>query len=413
MFDFVVLRRTGLDDRVLDVGLLAETLLFYQKIHLLLDNGTLGYLLKTIGGERLLALIERKGITAAFLRDNIGTVKNIESGLAFYNFAQFQFSGTPDKKHMNDKEWFQLMVERNLGSSRETKRLAKRLCDAISFAHLKDKALKGTDLPTVAREDLRDVVFVDEAVRQALAELLPSVELPSGWFFRPHLIGTEYGGQQQFVIETNLNFPNLNLRYHERIPPSHSSLSPEFLVNYIFGAREAILISSRHMAELVVDPATTAVVKLRYLELMRKRDRQVEEMDLFQEMHLSEARTVRETINNGERTFDEFLKVLDRAERFKSWLAARNPDQHLLQEYYAEVMKESWLNKLSSKTTRWVIATGLGLAVESLYPTGAAITAAQGVSLFDATMLDKILKGWRPNQFVDDVLAPFVSRKRQ
>jgi len=47
--------------------------------------------------------------------------------------------------------------------------------------------------------------------------------------------------------------------------------------------------------------------------------------------------------------------------------------------------------------------------VEAFYPTGIAITAAQGISLLDATMLDRILKGWRPNQFIEGRLSQFVS----
>jgi hypothetical protein len=411
MFDFVVLRRTGVDDRVIDIGLLAETLLFYQKVHLLLDGGTLQYLLRTIGGNQLLDLIGRDGISAAFLRENLGVVRNIENGLPFYNFAQFSASA-PGRRRMSSKEWFELMVERSLGPSRETRRLAGKLSNSISFAHLSDRSLKGTDLPTIAREDLRDTAFVQEAVERLLGELVPTVRLAPGWLFRPHLIPTEYAGQQQFVVETTLNFQELNRLYHQRVPASHSSLSPEYLLAYILTAREAIFLSSRHMAELVIDPANSAVVRVKYLDLMQKRDSQVEELDLFQEMHLPGARTIREAINSGERSFGEFLTVLDRAAKFKEWLAARNPEQRLLEQYYAEVTKETWLDNLGTKATRWIITTGLGLAVESLYPTGAAIVASQGINLFDATLLDRVLKGWRPNQFVDNVLGPFVEGRK-
>jgi hypothetical protein len=44
------------------------------------------------------------------------------------------------------------------------------------------------------------------------------------------------------------------------------------------------------------------------------------------------------------------------------------------------------------------------------HPTGLAMTAAQGVSLADETLLDRILKGWRPNQFVNVALTKFVGK---
>ena len=57
---------------------------------------------------------------------------------------------------------------------------------------------------------------------------------------------------------------------------------------------------------------------------------------------------------------------------------------------------------------RWVITTGLAAAVEALYPTGAAMAAAQGLSLADATVLDRIAKGWKPDQFVNGPMSEFV-----
>jgi hypothetical protein len=201
----------------------------------------------------------------------------------------------------------------------------------------------------------------------------------------------------------------LNQEYHKRIPASHSSLSPEYLLNHLLEARGTILMGSRYLGELVVDPATAAVVKLKCVELMRKRDAQVEELDLFQELNLPNAKKLRECINSGERSFADFLKLLEHSEKFKEWLSNRNPDARLLQEYYRAAFADSWINKLGTKTSRWVVATGLVAAVEAFYPTGVAIAAAQGVSLLDATLLERILKGWRPNQFVEARLADFVS----
>jgi hypothetical protein len=90
MFELAVLRRTGNDEDIIDVGLLAETLLFYQRVHLVLDSGTLGYLAKTIGPDLLLEVLDRRGVSASFLRESLGTVTSREGGLKLYNFAQFR-----------------------------------------------------------------------------------------------------------------------------------------------------------------------------------------------------------------------------------------------------------------------------------------------------------------------------------
>jgi hypothetical protein len=215
----------------------------------------------------------------------------------------------------------------------------------------------------------------------------------------------------QFTIETNFDFGRLNEEYHKTIPPSHSSLSPEYLINHLLEARGTILMGSKYLGELVIDPATAAIVKLKCAELMRKRDAQVRELDLFQELHLPEAKKLCECLNSGERSFADFLKLLERSSKFKAWLGTRNPDQGLLQEYFRAVTSDSWIGRLGTKTSRWVVTTGLAAAVEVLYPTGTAMAAAQGISLFDATLLERVLRGWRPNQFVEARLSEFVSGK--
>jgi hypothetical protein len=295
-------------------------------------------------------------------------------------------------------------MERALGQSRSTAKFTKKLIPKLARVTWNDNALGGRDIPTATCEDdLKDAGFIQEAMRRVLTALVPTFVIPTNWYFRAILLGGE------FAIDTNYDFDCINAEYHKTVPPTHSSITPAYLINHVLEARASILVASRYLGELVVDPAAAEIVRLKCAELMRKRDAQVKELDLFQEMHLPEARKIRECLNSGEQSFGDFLKLLDHAAKFKTWLAKQNPDEELLRKYYEEVTAESWTDRLGTKTSRWVITTGLGAAVEAFYPTGAAIAAAQGISLLDATLLDRILKGWRPNQFVEGRLASFVT----
>jgi len=100
---------------------------------------------------------------------------------------------------------------------------------------------------------------------------------------------------------------------------------------------------------------------------------------------------------------------LDQADKFKKWLSETNPDEKLVREYFEAVTRQTWIDKLPTKGMRWVITTGLAAAVEGFYPTGAAMAAAQGLGLADATVLDRILKGWRPDQFIRGPMSQFVN----
>jgi hypothetical protein len=290
-----------------------------------------------------------------------------------------------------------------LGPGRTTAKFTKQLLKNLSLADGRYPQLGASSLANAAQTELKDVIFVDQMVKRTLNVLLPSFAIPSGWYFRPLLLG------DKFAVDTNFDFVRLNEEYHKLIPPSHSTLSPEYLINHILEARGAMLMGFKHLGELVVDPATATLIKQITADLLRKRDAHIEEQDLFQELYLPEGRKIRECLNSGERNFAEFLKLLDHASTFKRWLGSRNPDEKLLREYFASATTGSWIDKLGTKGSRWIVTTGLGAAVETFYPTGGAIAAAQGLSLLDATLLDRILRGWRPNQFVEGRLASFVT----
>lgn len=105
-----------------------------------------------------------------------------------------------------------------------------------------------------------------------------------------------------------------------------------------------------------------------------------------------------ESIDNRNRTFDEFLVLLDKADRFKTWLASTSPDEQIITTYLHEVTSKDWLQTLPAKTTRYLFMMALGA-------THPAIGLVAGV--IDTFLLEKLIGGWRPNHFVDARLIPF------
>jgi hypothetical protein len=113
-------------------------------------------------------------------------------------------------------------------------------------------------------------------------------------------------------------------------------------------------------------------------------------------------------INSGERTLPEFLRLVRDAEQFRKWLHSQNPDASLLREYQAAATAKTWADKLPTKGIRFAIATGLGLAGEVVMPTGISTMAGIAIGAGDTFLLDKIVKGWRPNQFIENRMRSFV-----
>jgi hypothetical protein len=163
------------------------------------------------------------------------------------------------------------------------------------------------------------------------------------------------------------------------------------------------------MSEIITNPIQSSIVRLKFAQMLARRDQSVKEIDLFQEINLSNARSISEAINSGERTFSEFLQFLKGADRFKHWLKTVNPDANLLTEYLKASTSETWINRLAPKSVRFVVATGLGLASEALFPSGIGATVGVGVGAIDSLLLDRVLKGWRPSHFVEGPLTRFTA----
>jgi hypothetical protein len=103
------------------------------------------------------------------------------------------------------------------------------------------------------------------------------------------------------------------------------------------------------------------------------------------------------------------MKVLKKATRFKKWLIGVDPDEDLLKRYYREVTKETIVDKLPGKSTRWAIFTGLGLVTDLIATGGIATVGGLTLGALDTFCLDKLISGWRPNQFIEDEVKKLLN----
>jgi len=81
----------------------------------------------------------------------------------------------------------------------------------------------------------------------------------------------------------------------------------------------------------------------------------------------------------------------------------------LLDEYYKAVKAETWIDGLPSKSIRFLLAVGLAAAIEAAFPSGLGVAAGIGLEAADFLLLDKLLRGWRPNQFIEGPLQKLSS----
>ncbi len=164
-------------------------------------------------------------------------------------------------------------------------------------------------------------------------------------------------------------------------------------------ARADLALASFYGGDFVTSEVTSSIIQARHIEFLRRSDINVDSRRQFIEVVLPDSPSLAEVIDSGERSFDEFLLLLDRAGRFKDWLKKVNPDEGLVRSYMRDISSEGWIQRLPAKSMRYILMH----ALDATNP-GAGIVAG----FMDNFVVDKLLSGWRPNHFISGRLGPFV-----
>jgi hypothetical protein len=82
--------------QIVDQGLLAETLLFYNNVHVVADRGILVQ-------ENLIRLLRQKYISLTYIVENLGTMTNNENGVEVHRFVSYH-AGSQKKARLSPRE---------------------------------------------------------------------------------------------------------------------------------------------------------------------------------------------------------------------------------------------------------------------------------------------------------------------
>jgi hypothetical protein len=200
---------------------------------------------------------------------------------------------------------------------------------------------------------------------------------------------------------TNLDYAKKNEFYHARVSPKHSTISSEYLLSIMMEARAETYFAAHYLSEVVTTPVLSDLIRLKHFDFLVRRQASLAELQLFKEVAIGEFPSIREVINAGERTFAEFLDLVKHAEKFRTWLDQQTPDANLFHEYQRASTADTWASRLPTKGVRFAIATGIGLLGEAIMPSGFSTAGGVAIGAGDTFFLDKIIKGWRPNQFIE------------
>jgi hypothetical protein len=393
MFEKIVLRRSP-DHPQLTLGTLAEALLFYQNVHVFLDYSSFMALSQRIGVKGLIALLSRPNVTSVFCEQTLATHTERIAGTDFHNFVAIVLGGDKDSGALETpKRRFEFYLKRLGHSNKESEKLADKFRRIVPFRRLSDDFFVKGGIVNAASEDLTK----KSLMRKAFQAVISNTPGMSHLGIESKIAIEKFG--LGFTTITNIDFEEIN--QIRSLNHGLEPISPAHLANQVLAATADTILAARYGGDFQTNATSSAVIRIKHADLMHHFEREKSEINEFHELALPNMPTVSEVIDNGERSFEEFLKLLEKSSRFQNFLKEANPDEKLILEYIKAVSSEGWINGLPVKALRYV----MGASASSIDP-----TIGTAASLTDSFLFEKLFGGWKPNHFIHGKLKPFVNK---
>jgi hypothetical protein len=377
----------------LDLGSLVEGMLFYQASEVVVNAGGLKQIAEAWSVDGLIALLD-SGFVRFRFQENFTGIRTTRTGSARERYEpvviELAREGAP-----------QLLISRALeegiGRRGRTRRVTAQVCRTL--------AIERTDPQITERvkSDLLDVDYVTSSVLRILRILTPEIQFPPSTRFEVQEV------DDGLRVLTNIDFIVVNAELRKRLG-FEEVVTPALLLTHLVAAREIVEDAARSDADMAVDPVNAAIAELRIASTFTRQSLNEAQILEFQEFLFDEGRAIREAVNSGEVSYKDVLRLLENSEKFKSWLRDQPADTRLLKEYFRSASSSTWVDKLPSKTLRWIMFSGAGATVDSLGAGGLGSAIGMTLGAVDSLVLDRLLKGWKPNQFVENSVQPFLRR---
>jgi hypothetical protein len=337
----------------LDVGALVEAMLFYRQTELAINEGTLAQLTRLWTPAGVLELAEEGFLRLGFTPGFTGIhTENANTGRERHRVVAFNVErrGRP-----LGLEFVPTVFESVTGRRGHAHRTASRLYRHISVSSTDEQLLERVEA------DFLDSSFMSKAAWGILSTLVPDYPVVDD-AIRFEVQRVEEG----LRVLTNIDFSIANTLYHRSVPPTHSSLSPAYLLAHVLATREMLELAAAADAEIAATPAHSAVAALKVDIALTQRSESQERVRAFQDFTLDNGRAIREAVNSGEKTIGDVIKLLKHGRKFRDWVVAVPPDTDLIKEYVRVCTRDTWADKIPTKSMRWLLFTSAGLVADAI-----------------------------------------------
>jgi hypothetical protein len=383
-----------------DVGRLFEALLYYGRVHLILDQTTFPALWSKIGAEGLSELMACDSLTVS-LAPEMPAMKNDTLNFETLHLPVYiRYAGQEGApvSHSDVEGIFLHYVRQRMGEnvSRHDVRKVLKRARVTSYSKLMDNEARDHAIFKSLASDPDTLKYLIRRWATAYRRIINDVALDKS---RIEIYEKEVPGYPGLIgIGVFCDTPLYNIVQ----PLNHPLTWGDILAN----AHEYTIdlyLSSSFSSDLVCNDEVGALAAHRIDRTLERASQTNLAISAFEDVVFSESHFFGGAINRGEVSVSEALNVISKSRKFREWLNGVPPGHDILSEYYRAVAKETILDKLPGSVARFSFFAGAGLGLDVLGAGGAGTSAGLALSAFDGFALNRLVKGWRPNAFVSTV----------
>lgn len=182
---------------------------------------------------------------------------------------------------------------------------------------------------------------------------------------------------------------------------SNNTKTSNFIVYpFILNVADAIIASylaSQYSTEISTTYEKGEYMKLKFENLIQRSGQSRDNLNSFQKHIMHHCPSIGEAYIENNIDSKELIRILNNAEKFRSWLTRLPNDTSLISEYTNDINKKVISENVWFKLTRTIAYS----IVSTFGITGSIISTS--ISILDAILADRIASGWKPNLFIDDL----------
>jgi len=399
MLELSIIHRPGIHGGQQNLGRILETMLYYNRVHLMMSAQMFTGLWDTLGPDDFGILLRHPIVTTTLTPEMLAIKNDTGSGITTHLPVAVKMAGR-DGKMIHDKDDVGTLLQlleglpnRPGGTRAQVDKLVK-----LTKRSRYSKMLGGEQenrqriVSLVKDADTLKLFVRGWAIANGRSIIEPALQ-------HAQIDVIELG--EKFMVASNVPLENMVNGWNQTDNwGSILSSIQDYAVD--------LYLSSAHSGDIVTAPDIAEIASAR-LDMSLQRARQTrDKISAFEEMAFDEAHGFADAFNDGLISFAEAMKVIDQSRRFRTWLNGLAPDADLIREYHRALHKDTILQKLPASLARFSIFNGAGILADTVVPGTGIVTSA-----IDTFVVERLLGGWRPNVFVRNVQKMLVKAENR